>query len=199
MKDLSEVYKVVYQYFRPFGPIPGDLWEVFCAKLSYLSFDTGDFFQKAETSAKYLGLVISGLFRIYYANSDGKEFTRSFSDEFKPIGDYACALVRTEATVNIVAIEPSKVAAIKFEDYFDLLEHHPCWDRIGRKVVELYYVQREKREAQLVMLSARERYDHFLRDNQNIAARASNGHIASYLAVTPETLSRLKRTKKKSL
>lgn len=191
---MADIYQKVYLYFSQFGPIPEDQWKAICEKLTHRTYDTGVFFQKSGYLPQYLGLVLSGMFRVYYAMSNGKEFTRSFSDELKPIGDYACYLAGAEATVNIVALEPSEVAVIRFENYFALFEHHPCWDRIGRKVVEGYYMQREKREADLVMLSAKERYQQFIKGNQAIIARATNSQIASYLAVTPETLSRLKKT-----
>jgi CRP-like cAMP-binding protein len=162
------------------------------------AYAAGEFFQRPEEPPRDLGLVLSGLFRIYYQDGDGKEFTRSFSDEGKPIGDYACALERAPANVNIMALEASKVAVITFDDYFAMFDRHPCWNLIGRKVIETFYVNRERREAEFVMLTAGQRYDRFVKTSPRLAARLSNAHVASYLGMTPETLSRLKRALKKS-
>ena len=89
----EKLSKIVRQYFESFGgPIAASEWEVFEAKIVFTKFDAGEMFQRPNTKPEYVGLVLNGLFRIYYRNDEGKEFTRAFASEGNPIGDYASYL-----------------------------------------------------------------------------------------------------------
>ncbi|MCX6128677.1 MAG: Crp/Fnr family transcriptional regulator [Proteobacteria bacterium] len=180
------------RYLSNFGPLPDSQWAHLESILGFKNYGVGEFFQRPQETAMNLGFVLSGLFRVFYQDAGGKEFTRAFSEEANPIGDYASALEGGLAKVSIQALELSQVAFIRYEDYFSLFTRHPCWDRIGRRIIESYYVVREKREAEFAMCSAPQRYENFLKIHSRIATRATNAQIASFLGITPETLSRLK-------
>jgi CRP-like cAMP-binding protein len=186
----------VRRFFEAFGAIPDSEWNAFRERLQLRRYAPGDFFQRPNELPLNLGLVVSGLFRVFYRDGGGKEFARALAHESRPIGDYAGYLERAVSNVNIVALEASQVAVITFDEYFSMFDRHPCWDRVGRKIVEVFYVTRERREADFVMLDARQRYDNFVKTNPEMAARVSNVHLASYLGMKPETLSRLKRARK---
>lgn len=196
MTATSDKFAQLKHFLSTFASLPEAEWAFFQSRLSVRTYAPGAFFQRAEDSVLHLGFVLSGLFRVFYCDSQGKEFIRAFSAESKPIGDYASALAGSSAKVAIEAIEASEVALIPFSEFFQLFERHPAWDRLGRKVLEAYYVEREQREAELAMLSARERYENFIKKHRVLAGRAANVHIASYLGMTPETLSRLRRQMK---
>lgn len=189
----SDKLSQVKHFLDSFGVFPESEWAYLRARLSMRSYLQGDFFQRADEKPENLGFVLSGLFRVFYCDSQGKEFIRAFSEESKPIGDYASALEGSLAKVTIEALEKSEVAIIPFREFFELFDRHPAWERFGRKILEAYYVERERREAELAMLTAGERYENFLRTHPALAQRASSVHIASYLGMTPETLSRLRR------
>ena len=86
------------------------------------------------------------------------------------------------------------MGSISFKHYFAMFDRYPHWNLIGRKIIENFYAIREKREAEIAMLSALERYKNFLNECPNIVSRVTNHHAASFLGITPETLSRLKKS-----
>lgn len=181
------------RYLEGFGdPLPDEEWAALYAALSFRRLQKDQTFQRPDELPRELGFVVEGLFRIYYQDRDGNEFIRAFAFEGQPIADYASYLEQAPSNVCIQAIEDSTIFSMTFVDYFSLFNRHPIWDRIGRKIVERFYLVRERREAEMLMLSAAERYQRFRLNFPGLSGRLSNVHIASYLGMAPETLSRLK-------
>jgi CRP-like cAMP-binding protein len=95
---------------------------------------------------------------------------------------------------NIEILEDSTLYAISYESLQYLYHHYPEFNLLGRRLVEKYYVELMERTLSFQFQSARERYLQLLTNRPQILQRASLGHIASYLGISQETLSRI-RTK----
>ena len=67
-----------------------------------------------------------------------------------------------------------------------------CWQIVARKLAEMVFILKEKREAELLLSDAQERYQQFLADYPNLEKHIAQYHIASYLGITPESLSRIR-------
>jgi hypothetical protein len=75
-----------------------------------------------------------------------------------------------------------------------LFETVPEWDRLARKITEQHYIEKEKRTNMLASMTAKEKYTELLKNgNPDIIKKIPLKNIASYLGVTPETLSRVRR------
>ena len=98
----------------------------------------------------------------------------------------------SESDVTIVALEPCRIISFNFKDYRNLLPAHWTWQQIGRIMAEKHYVMRERRQYQLLTMSADERLDQFLKDYPNLGGRVSQKDLAAYLGITPVSLSRLR-------
>jgi CRP-like cAMP-binding protein len=139
-----------------------------------------------------VGFVAQGLFRMVYL-VDGEERTKDFQSEGQFTGSLASLLIGTPARFSVVAMEPSVLLEIRRERLFELSDHYPVWDRMRRNYAEQLFLYKEAREASLLLDSPDARYLQFLRERPDLLQRSPLKHIASYLGVTPEALSRIRR------
>lgn len=126
---------------------------------------------------------------------NGREITSwfGFEDDF---GTSTYSFVSRKPGFEIVeATENSILYAITYEDLDIIYHKHPEFNYVGRLLTEKYYVDLMERTLCLQYQSAKENYEQLVVNRPKILRRASLGHIASYLGISQETLSRI-RTKK---
>ncbi len=93
------------------------------------------------------------------------------------------------------ALEPTTLLYITRDDFYTLLKDVPEWEKFYRLYLEYAYVNNTNRLMSFITLDASERYRQLLEENPEIVLRLPNRIVASYLNVSPETLSRLKSKK----
>jgi len=126
---------------------------------------------------------------------NGKEITSwfGFEDDF---GTSTYSFVSQKIGFEIVeAIENSILYVISYIDLYSIYKNHPEFNYVGRILTEKYYIDLMERTLCLQYQSAKENYEQLVVSRPHILQRASLGHIASYLGISQETLSRI-RTKK---
>ena len=157
-----------------------------------ITLEKGEYFLMAGDVPQYIGFVISGLLRLFYIDSDGVEINKHFCVENTLAISYSAFLQREESKFYIQALEDTKLLAIDYETYVDLLDSHICWQIVARKLAQMLFILKEKRESEFLLDDAQHRYLQFLKDYPNLESRLSQYHIASYLGITPESLSRIR-------
>lgn len=143
-------------------------------------------------------LNISGLLRLFYIDYNGSEVVKHFCVENTCAISYSAFLSRKESDIYIQALEDTSLLAIDHETYRKLMDGHPCWQKAARRLAEFMFILKEKKEASFLLYDAQERYARFLRDYPNLESRIPQYHIASYIGITPESLSRIRSTISKS-
>ncbi len=93
---------------------------------------------------------------------------------------------------RVEALEDSTCLLLDYREMESFLEQHPQHERLARRVTEYLYADLVERFEGMLFLSARERYEHLLARYPDITQRVGLGHIASYLGMTQETLSRVR-------
>lgn len=106
-------------------------------------------------------------------------------------GSYSAILLRKPSIVNITALEDTEMVLFNMYEYEKFYKRHRAFETITRLSLEQHFIERERREYQLLMLNAKERYDEFLMDFPECHKQLTNKDIASYLRITPEAFSRL--------
>lgn len=152
-----------------------------------------DFFIRKGDVPRKLGFVISGLFRYYYLSDHGDEYTKSLILENNFISSYSAMISENPSHFFIQALEPSKVLNIPFSKLTELLESDPYWVKFVLRFLEKGFITKEKRERELLLLSAEQRYLHFLDEYPGLNKRVKQTIIASYLGIKPESLSRIQK------
>lgn len=151
-----------------------------------------DYFLMAGDVPGYIGFVRSGLLRLFYISNDGVEVNKHFCVENTLAISYSAFLQREESKFYIQALEDTKLLAIDHQTYIDLLDSHICWQIIARKLAEMLFILKEKREFEFLLNDAQTRYLQFLQDYPSLENRLSQYHIASHVGITPESLSRIR-------
>ena len=142
--------------------------------------------------------VVEGCFRMYFADDNGKEHNIQFAVENWWIGDIGSFHLEAPSTLYIEAIENSLILQIKKQDQINLFTNHPKFNQIFRVLTENALVSYQKRVLQNISSTAEERYLDFLKRYPYFFNRISNVQIASFLGVTPEFLSTIRKRLTKS-
>jgi CRP-like cAMP-binding protein len=136
--------------------------------------------------------VRSGLLRYYYL-AEGVEHTGQFFDAGMFVADVAALTGETPAVQNIEALAASEVHAIPRAALLAAYDADHALERFGRRVIEEAMGGSQRRSAGLLLLSPEQRYERFVRTRPEVARRVPLFIVASYLGITPEALSRIRR------
>ncbi len=147
---------------------------------------------------KHNTYVIEGCFRMYLVDPNGKEHNLQFAIENWWIGDIGSFHSNTPSKLYVEAIENSIILQVKKEDQLKLFTNYPKFNQIFRVLAENAMVSLQRRVLQNISSTAEERYLEFLKIHSNLFNRISNVQIASYLGVTPEFLSTIRKKISKS-
>lgn len=160
------------------------------------TYRKGQFYQRAGEVCTHGACVIRGCFRSFLIDASGREHIVTFYDEGGWIGDIDSARTGKSTPYFLEAIEPANVLAISLASFDRLLAKMPEIARGYRLGLERRTAARERRIATALSGSAEERYAEFLVQLPRLARRIPQRMLASYLGMTPETLSRIRRKTK---
>ena len=101
-------------------------------------------------------------------------------------------LLRQPSRLFIQALEDAKLLIADYSAYRLISESHASLQQLNCKIAELLFIKKEKRESTLLLDDAKTRYLSFLEEYPGLEVRLKQHHIASYLGMTPVTLSRIR-------
>jgi CRP-like cAMP-binding protein len=159
-----------------------------------VDFKKGEDIQLIGHTCKTIYFVESGLVRIYYFK-DGTDITESFEFENAFVARAESLFTGKPSKKAIQAIEDTTLIAIDSNKLFKLFDLHPDLERLFRKIIELSYVNTVNRLESLQFYTAEERYANLIKDHSNVLKRVPLKLIASYLGITPVSLSRIRSQK----
>ena len=177
-------------------PVPENEWNKSIKNLHALSIKKNEYFIKAGDIPDKLAFIYRGIFRVFYLSESGSENTLVFRDEGRPLSAYSSFLENTGSRHYFQALEDSILLYIPFQDWAELLSGHPCWQAVYAKYLQILFIEKENRETEFLCNDAETRYITFVNKYPQIAKRVPHYHIASYLGITPEALSRILKKSK---
>ena len=167
--------------------------QYFQSKLKFSSIQRKDLILRQEQICKKLFFVEKGSFRAYNINEEGKESTIMFALKNWWITDMDCFVNQKPAQVSIEALEQSTVISLSFGALHDLYEKIPAFERLFRILFQNAYIREQKRTLLYLSSNTQERYYQFLKQYPDFIEKVTQKQIASYLGVTPEFLSAVKK------
>jgi CRP-like cAMP-binding protein len=156
------------------------------------------FILQAGDICRHNTFVVEGCFRIYMIDEKGKEHNLQFAIENWWIGDIGSFHSEKPSRLYIEAIENAVILQCKKEDQLKLFVDYPKFNRIFRVLAENAIVSLQNRILQNISSTAEDRYLDFVERFPHFFNRISNVQIASYLGVTPEFLSAIRKKIAKS-
>ncbi|MBE9463650.1 Crp/Fnr family transcriptional regulator [Dyadobacter subterraneus] len=140
----------------------------------------------------YMNFVVKGCLRIYFVREDGQESTRHLAFENQFATGLASFITMKPSTENIQVMEDCNLLRITRKDFYYLLGIIPAWEKFFRFYLENAYINNLQILQREITKDAEFRYKELLERNPEIVRRLPNKIVASYLNMSPETLSRMK-------
>jgi CRP-like cAMP-binding protein len=166
--------------------------EIVSALFKEKTYHKGDFFLAEGQICKQVGFVTTGLMR-YYINHDGEDKTYDFAQENNFVCNYESFIPRTASTKNIQALEDCNVLQISYHDLQLFYKSISQGERFGRIVIEQVFIQTLRDLSSFYTDTPELRYEKILRKHPDLLQRMSQYHIASYVGVKPQSLSRIRK------
>ena len=177
---------------RKISAISDDDFTLFESSVKVKTVRKNEYFIREGQINKEIGFVGKGAFRTFYIK-DGKEVNTDFYFENSFVSSYQSFLFQIPSRYYIQALENSEIIVFKFDELQKAYRQSHDWERFGRKVTECCYLQAMKRTESFLFLEGDQRYLKLLEENPIIFERVPLYHIASYLGIERESLSRVRR------
>ncbi|PVW13407.1 Crp/Fnr family transcriptional regulator [Marixanthomonas spongiae] len=163
------------------------------SKLKKLKLNKGTTILKADDKVNNQYYVYNGCLRTYFIDKSGKEHTLQFAINDWWISDYTAFFTASKAIMYIETIQEATLYEISKKSMEDLFVEIPQLETFFRKKMERAFASFQKRILASLAQSAKERYVSFISTYPNIEQAVKNYHIASYLGITTESLSRIRK------
>jgi len=183
----------LYNYLNSVSPIKDETWKKVKEMFTEKTLKKGDYFIKDGEMAKQIGFLTNGIIRAFYRNNEGTEYNKYFFLANNFVAGYSSLITNEPNKINQQALTDCRLLIINYADVVSLYESYQDFERFGRKLAELFFVHKEEREVDLVMLDADKRYLIFQQNFPCLEQMIPQYHIASYLGITPTQLSRIRR------
>lgn len=144
-------------------------------------------------TARHIIFISAGLLRLFRRDEKGKEFILKFGSENHWITDRESLRYERPAKANIQALEDSDLLLWKKEDFSQLLQQIPEFRTLMKDISAKSAIAEQARLYRTMAATAEEKYLHFSEKNAALLNRVPLHMIASYLGLTRETLSRMRR------
>jgi len=165
---------------------------MFVSKLKKKVLNKGDFLLREGQKVNEIAFVQKGALRFYYL-ADGKEINNHFFLEYDYAVSYLDFLRGTPSRYYIQALADCELLTFNSEALHKAYDSAKNWERFGRIIAESAYATATNRFESFLFLSAKERYLQMISDYPRFIQRIPLYHLASYLGIERESLSRIRK------
>ena len=154
--------------------------------------DQDEFFIEEGKYAKEIGFLETGVARAFFVNKKGKEYNKQFFVGPTLIGAYSSLLTKQKNKIAQKTLTECKIWKAPFHEVELLYTKFHDFERLGRKIAEFYFLEKEKKEIEMALLDAEKRYLILQEEFPYLEMEIPQYHIASYLGISPTQLSRVR-------
>lgn len=187
------MYDLYFQSFNKKVPLTAAEQEQIKSNLAVKKLRKKQYLLQEGDVCKTIAFVEKGALRSYTVDEQGVEHIIQFAIEGWFISDMYSFLTNEPATYTIDAIEDAELVLISKSSNDLLLKQCPKYETFTRELITGAYLAMQKRLTSIISFTLEERYQAFMATYPEIAQRVPQHMIASYMGLTPETLSRVRR------
>ena len=188
MVNCKDIAREIARIYCPMTPLGVDM---LASILVPMKFQKGDTILEEGKVCSALYFVDKGMVRQYYYKNK-KDVTEHFSFEGRIVFCIESFLKQEPSRLIVEALESTKLYAIPYDALHNLMVRNQEMEMLYRKILEHVAISSQEHADSQRFENAAERYDRLLREKPEIILRAPMVHIASFLQMTPETLSRVR-------
>lgn len=186
------MYELILKNISRFIELTEDEKKFFTAMLKEKKLRKKQFVLQEGDIARYQYFINKGCLRIYTINEKGQEHIIQFAIEDWWTSDMYSYLTQTPAKLNIEAVEDTELLCIDNPSMEILYQKVPKFERFFRLLLQNAFIANQSRIIESMSLTADERYCKFIERYPSMERRLPLKHIASFLGITPESLSRIR-------
>ena len=185
--------ELLYQKINAVIEISREEFDYFKSQFIPKRFRKRQYFLQEGGVCKYQAFVEKGLLRSYTVDNKSSEHILQFASEGWWMADLSSYLTGDPSFLNIDALEDAELLLLTKSSWEQAMKQIPALEHYFRIIIQNHLVATQKRLLQSLAESAEEKYNRFLQIYPDCAARVPQHMIASYLGITRETLSRVRR------
>jgi|WetSurMetagenome_2_1015567.scaffolds.fasta_scaffold468133_1 CRP-like cAMP-binding protein len=193
MESLRSIYNVLRRQTAQHIRLTNDEFALATSFFAPKKLRKGQYLLQGGEKCSVLAFISSGCLRSYSIDSAGEEHIDQFAFEGWWMTDMYSYLTGQPAALFIDALEDSEILLIEHDSYEKICTTIPKFEHYFRILLQNNYIASHRRILASIGLSAEERYLRLTETHPEISQRVAQRHIASYLGITPEALSRIRK------
>ena len=195
MSSTETLYKSLFEYIQSKSSLHLSNAEKELVEQAFKvkHFRKRQFLLQEGDVCKYMAFVVKGAGRMYSVNENGQENIIRFAVELWWLGDYESYNLHTPSMYTIELVEDADLLLISYEKLLELRKNIPAVDLMVKEVDSKGTIATQKRIHSAISQGAEERYNLLAKTYPEFLLRFPQSMIASYLGISPETLSRIRK------
>ena len=185
-RELVNIFLNKFSFLKP-----EDAYEVL-NQGRVLSFKPGEIVLREGELSRRFGFVLKGLLRIYFFKDD-QDYTFEFVDQFDVFGNLEMILANKPSKKNYEAVEQTDLLIVDYSVMERLFAENRRIEEARVKILEDNFYELVLHLEKYIAFSPEERYQELLRERPDLLQRVPQKHIATYLGITPVSLSRIRK------
>ncbi|MCU7616311.1 Crp/Fnr family transcriptional regulator [Chryseobacterium sp. PBS4-4] len=185
--------KEFIDYILQFGDLNKQQIDLITSKATRLDLRKDEYFSEAGKIPKQVGFILKGVVRFCYYNNKGQEITHHFVDENNFVSDQQKFEAQIVASDYIEAVTDCQLLIFSKKNWDEIGNTIVGWDAITGKILKNCLLKTIERRSPLVSEDATTRYLSFIEMFPNLVNRIPLSYVASYLGITQQSLSRIRK------
>lgn len=191
MMNYNEILKSAFDvYFDT----PLEAWDQFVEFCDFVKFKKDEIIKKQNTTERYFYFILKGSTGVFLWK-ENNFVCLDFAFDHQFCSDYMSFFMNKPTPLQVVALEDCEMLRMSAAN-FNIITKSAIGNAIRIIAAESAYASKQQQQIELLTKKAGERYDILLKRFPDIYNRVAQNHIASYLGITPQSLSRIRRQKK---
>jgi len=183
----------IRKYIESITEVNDEDWKFFSSKLQKKWYSKKTIIAEIGEVENHISFIEKGIVRLLIPNKEDDEITYGFSFENEFISAYDSFLTQTPSQYQLETLVETSLLSITYSDLQNVYEHTKMGNLIGRLVAERLFIIKSNRALSLLNDSAEKRYFNLFTERPNLIKEIPLKYIASYIGVTPQSLSRIRK------